>query len=169
MTSTAEPTPADHPWTTSIAACEEARCRGDRRVGTEHLVVALLADHEIVAVLGVTGDEARARLDELDGRAIEAVGVRASALDAPYLTPRPLPPRPTLAAVVRHRMPLTPVAKAARQEAGRPIRRGQRITAPQVLSVRLERRPPDPGAVLLGAFGVDGAEARNRLAGPPAA
>jgi|HubBroStandDraft_6_1064221.scaffolds.fasta_scaffold26237_5 hypothetical protein len=31
-----------HPWSTYIAAREEARRRGDRRVGTEHLLVALL-------------------------------------------------------------------------------------------------------------------------------
>ena len=36
------------------AAREEARRRGDRRVGTEHLLLALLEDPAIEAVLGVT-------------------------------------------------------------------------------------------------------------------
>ena len=39
--------PADdgyHPWTTYIDARQEARRRGDHKVGTEHLVLALLME-----------------------------------------------------------------------------------------------------------------------------
>jgi predicted RNA-binding protein len=33
-----------HPWTTFIYARQEARRRGDRKVGTEHLVLALMRE-----------------------------------------------------------------------------------------------------------------------------
>ena len=42
-----ESRPADdgyHPWTTYVDARQEARRRGDHKVGTEHLVLALLME-----------------------------------------------------------------------------------------------------------------------------
>ncbi|MGD0741799.1 MAG: hypothetical protein ABSA31_00670 [Acidimicrobiales bacterium] len=46
---------------------------------------------------------------------------------------------------------LTPRAKGAREEAGRPIRRGQKARPLEVLARLARREPPDPGAVLLDA------------------
>lgn len=169
MTGSPGPSSGYHPWTTYIAACEEARRRGDRRVGTDHLVLGLLADPEMAAVVGVTRETARLELDALDDQALHAVGVDAAEYDAPPLTTRALPARPTFAAVLKHRILMTPGAKAALHEAGRPIRRRQRITAGHVLAALLENRPPDPAATLLASLGVDIAEVRRRLAALPAA
>ena len=48
---TKHPKPADayHPWRTYIDAREEARRRGDRKVGTEHLILGLLREPVLVA------------------------------------------------------------------------------------------------------------------------
>ena len=63
-----------NPWATYIAAREEARRRGDRRVGTEHLLVALLLEPDLASVLG-TAVEAAAGLATLDRQALAAVGL----------------------------------------------------------------------------------------------
>ncbi|MGP0028969.1 MAG: Clp protease N-terminal domain-containing protein [Acidimicrobiales bacterium] len=157
-----------HPWTTYIAAREEARRWGDRRVGTDHLVLGLLRDPEIAGALGVTLDTARAALASLDERALASVGIDVR-LNAPPLPERELPARPTIKAVVTDRLPLTPAAKSALQEAGKPLRRRQHITPQQVLLVLLENRRPDPAATLLAALGVSVPAARARLVASPAA
>jgi len=157
-----------HPWTTYIAAREEARRRGDRRVGTEHLVLGLLHDPEIAPTLGVTLGSAREALDSLDRQALQAIGI-APVPDAPLLPERDLPPRPNVKAVLKDRLALTPAAKSALQEAGKPMRRGKHIVPQEVLVVVLACEPPDPAAALFVALGVDTAAARQRLATPPAA
>ena len=43
-----------HVWALYWRASEEARRRGDRRTGTDHLVLALLEDPSAEAVLGVS-------------------------------------------------------------------------------------------------------------------
>jgi len=157
-----------HPWTTYIAAREEARRRGDRRVGTEHLVLGLLHDPEIAPTLGVTLDSAREALDSLDRQALQAIGI-APVPYAPLLPERDLPPGPNVKAVLKDRLALTPAAKSALQEAGKPMRRGKHIAPQEVLVVVLACEPPDPAAALFVALGVDTAPARQRLARPPAA
>ena len=69
--------PADdyHPWTTYIAARHEARRRGDHKVGTEHLVLALLVEPALAGALGADLASARAQLEALDRDALGAVGV----------------------------------------------------------------------------------------------
>jgi ATP-dependent Clp protease ATP-binding subunit ClpA len=138
-----------HPWGTYIRAREEARRRGDRRCGTEHLLVALLGDPEIEEMAGVTVARARGSLDSLDRTALEAIGFDAS-VDAP--------PLPTLD-------PLTPAAKAALRDASRPIRRGRNTTPQQVLACLVRLEHPDPVATLLDAMGVDRAALQRRLSG----
>ena len=51
---TAEPAPPEvhHAWAIYLQASEEARRRGDRRTGTDHLLLALLADPSAEVVLG---------------------------------------------------------------------------------------------------------------------
>ena len=71
-----------HPWTTYIWAREEARRCGDRRVGTDHLLLGLLHDPATVAVLGVSLEQCRQALDSLDRGALESLGLTAS-LEAP--------------------------------------------------------------------------------------
>ena len=157
-----------HPWTTYIHAREEARRRGDRKVGTDHLLLGLLHDRDIASVLGTDLASARDAADALDRQALAVLGI-GRALDAPPLPMRDTPARPTLKAVLTGRLPLTPAAKLVLAEAGRPMRRGRRITARQVLFRLLEQHAPDPAAVLLAALGADRAAVRERLSPPPAA
>ena len=160
---TAAPTNASyHPWTTYVAAREEARQRGDRRVGTEHLVLALLSDSEIGELLGTTLETAQSRLSGLDRDALEAIGL-ALEVQIPLLAERELPSRPTIRAVLDNRIKMTPAAKGALQEAGKPMRRGEHISARQVLGAVVENRPPDPGTSLLTALGVDLDRVRKTL------
>jgi hypothetical protein len=168
MTASSIATVTYHPWTTYIYAREEARRRGDRRVGTEHLVLGLLHDPAIEAALGVSLQVARDTLDTLDRQALGLVGI-GPALDAPPLPMRETPARPTLKAVVKDRLPLTPGAKRALQESGKPMRRGQKITPQQVLVGLLDLQLPDPSAALLGALELDTAAVRQHLGASPAA
>ena len=152
-----------HPWTTYIAAREEARRRGNRRVGTDHLLLGLLRDGDVATVLDVTLDIASVGLEGLDRDALTAVGL-ADVLEAPLLPERPLPERPTLEAVLKDRLPLTPAAKSALKEAAASTRRGQRITPMVLLAVLLEHDCPDPGITLLSALGTDVEGAKRRVA-----
>ena len=152
-----------HPWAIYLQASEEARRRGDRRTGTDHVLLALLEDPSIEAVLGVNLQQAREALESLDREALGALGM-ASGTDAPSLAMRAVPKKPTIRAVVQKDRPrLTPAAKKVLQESVRPNRRKTQVTAHQVLAQILALQPPDPAAVLLGALSVDRAAARERL------
>ena len=151
-----------HPWTAYMWAREEARSRGDRRTGTDHLVLALLEDPTVEAVLGVSLQEARDCVDSLDREALGALGL-AEGVDAPPLGMLPVPERPTFKAVVKDRIRMTPVAKRVLEEAGKPMRRGKQITALDVLRRILDLEAPDPAAALLRALGIDVDEVRARI------
>jgi hypothetical protein len=159
---------AYHPWTTYIVAREEARRRGDRKVGTEHLLLALLSEPDLSGVLDATIEEARAALDALDLQAFAAIGLDVR-LDLPPLpsTPSEEPPRkPTFRAVLKGRLPMTPTAKKT-LEASRTTRLGRahpRYVAKDVLAELLELERPDPVAELLARLGVEPAAIRERLA-----
>ncbi len=64
-----------HAWAICLQAGEEARRRGDRRTGTDHVLLALLEDPSIEAVLGVSLQQARQALESLDQEALGAVGL----------------------------------------------------------------------------------------------
>ena len=59
------------------SAAKEARRRGDRRLGTDHLLLGLLHDEDSRAAraLGVSLADARAASDALDVAALAAVGI----------------------------------------------------------------------------------------------
>jgi hypothetical protein len=134
-----------------IDASAAARSRGDRRVSTEHLLLALLAgpDRTATDALGTSLDAALRALDELDGQALAAVGLRG-------ITAAPIPAR------VARRLPLTPGALSVFTGLGR-FSRGQRTGIRHVVLALLARRPPDPAAALLDALGADRAAAQRRL------
>jgi hypothetical protein len=163
---TTESTTAEtlHAWAVYLRASEEARRRGDRRTGTDHLLLALFEDHSIEVVLGVTLQQARQALASLDHEALGALGLGAGA-DAPDLPMRAVPKRPRLRDVAtRDRFRMTPAAKSVLEEAYKP--RGHRklqVTAPEVLAQILRLQPPDPAAALLGALGVNPSEVQRRL------
>jgi hypothetical protein len=146
------------------SASEEARRRGDRRAGTDHILLGLLEeDPSIEVVLGVSLQQARQALELLDQEALGALGMGFGA-DTPPLPTRAVPKKPTFREVIKKDRPrLTPAAKKALEEAVKPNRRKSQVTAQQVLAQILTLRPPDPAAVLLGALGVNAAEVRLRL------
>jgi hypothetical protein len=164
MTTQAVPADPYHPWTTYMWASEEARRRGDRRAGAEHLLLGLLEDPAIESVLGVSRQDARHTLDALDREALGALGIDPE-VDAPPLRMHPIPKRPTVKTVITDRLRMTPAAKTVLREAAKPMRRGKHMTARQVLPRLLELEPPDPAAVLLTALGVNARDVLNTLNG----
>ena len=152
-----------HVWAISLGASEEARRRGDRRTGTDHLLLALLEDPSVDVALGVSLQQARQALESLDHEALGALGM-GPGIDAPPLPMRAVPKKPTIRAIVKKdRLRMTPKAKRALEEAVKHNRRKTQVTAQQVLAQILTLQPPDPAAALLGALGVNTPEVRRRL------
>jgi hypothetical protein len=152
-----------HGWAIYLRASEEARRRGDRRTGTDHLILALLEDPSIEVVLGVRLQQARQALESLDHEALGALGLGAGT-DAPPLPMRAVPKKPRIRDIAqKDRLRMTPAAKKVLEEASKPNRRRLRVTAQQVLAQILTRQPPDPAAVLLVALGVNTSEVRRRM------
>jgi Clp amino terminal domain, pathogenicity island component len=134
-------------------ARDEAVRRGDRVIGTEHLVLALLIDPASPAAqaLGCDLDSARRALDALDEQALAAIGIRPGITAGPVAARRPA------------RLRLTPAAKAVFTGP----RDGRKARGPglgEVLRALLDLPRPDPAADLLAALGVDAAAARERFA-----
>jgi hypothetical protein len=152
-----------HPWAIYLRASEEARRRGDRRTGTDHVLLALLEDPSTEVVLGVSLQQARHALESLDHEALGALGI-GSGTDAPALPMRTVPKKPTLRDLMKKdRLRMTPAAKKVLEQAATPNHRKTQVTAQQVLAQILTLQPPDPAAVLLGALGVNTPEVRRRL------
>jgi len=152
-----------HVWAIYLQASEEARRRGDRRVGTDHILLALFEDPSIEVVLGVSLQQARQALDSLDHEALAALGLGSGA-DAAPLAMRAVPKKPRLRDVAqKDRLRMAPAAKKVLEEASKPNRRRLYFTAQQVLTLILALQPPDPAAALLSALGVNTAEVRRRL------
>ena len=152
-----------HIWAIYMRASEEARRRGDRRTGTDHVLLALLEDPSTEVVLGVSLERARQALESLDREALGALGLGPGA-DAPALKMRAVPKKPTLLDIMqKDRLRMTPAAKKVLEEASKPNRRRLYVTAQQVLAQILTLQPPDPAAVLLGALGVNTSEVQRGL------
>jgi hypothetical protein len=152
-----------HGWAIYLRASEEARRRGDRRTGTDHLLLALLEDPSIEVVLGLTLQQARQALDSLDQEALGALGL-GSCTGAPPLSVRAVPKKPRFRDIAqKDRLRMTLAAKKVLEEASKPNRRRLKVTSQQVLAQILTLQPPDPAAVLLGALGVNTWEVRRRL------
>ena len=152
-----------HAWAIYLQAGEEARRQGDRRTGTDHLLLALLEDPSIEIMLGVSLQQARRALESLDHEALGVLGLGSGA-DAPALPMRAVPEKPRIRDVAKKdRFRMTPAAKKVLEEASKPNRRRLYVTAQQVLAQILTLQPPDPAAVLLGALGVNTSEVRRRL------
>ena len=73
-----------HVWAIYLQASEEARRRGDRRTGTDHLLLALFEDPSIEVVLGVSLQQARQALESLDHEALAAMGLQGPAPTFPH-------------------------------------------------------------------------------------
>ena len=84
-----------HVWNMYLRASEEARRQGDRRTGTDHILLALLEDPSIEVVLGVSLQQARQVLELLDQEALGALGLGLG-LDAPPLAMCAVPKNPRI-------------------------------------------------------------------------
>ena len=140
------------------SAAQEARRRGDRRLGTDHLLLALLhdADSSVARALGVDLEAARTASDSLDRAALAAVGVNVAYLGSP-------PP-----SILARRLPsLTSGARAVLTAAVEQTRHAktQHIETRHFLLALLARDFPDPAVELLTALGVDRSQVRSRLEG----
>jgi hypothetical protein len=152
-----------HAWAICLQAGEEARRRGDRRTGTDHILLALLEDPPIQIVVGVSLEQAREALESLDHEALGALGL-GFGNDVPTLPMRAVPSKPRIRDVMKKdRLRMTPAAKKVLEEASKSNRQKLQITAQQVLARILALQPPDPAAVLLGALSVNTSEVRRRL------
>jgi hypothetical protein len=155
-----------NPWLTVVrSAHDEARRRGDRRVGTEHLMLGLLGASELGMdrLLGVDLDRARGALQGLDRAALAAIGIQVGGLPPPVPTPEP-----PIAPLVGGRMPmaLTSGAGAVLNQAMRGSNRGERAEGPGQLLLALLACPrPDPVAGLIEALEIDVDAVRARLEG----
>jgi hypothetical protein len=154
-----------HVWAVYLRASEEARRRGDRRTGTDHILLALFEDPSIEAVLGVNLQQARQALESLDHEALGALGLGAGT-DAPPLPMRAVPKQPRIRDVAKKdRFRMTPAAKKVLEAAYKPKgHRKLQVTGPEVLAQILTLQPPDPAAALLGALGVNTSDALHELA-----
>lgn len=137
------------------AALEEARRRGDRRMGTQHLLLGLLHTPDSLAAqtLGIDLDTARAALDTLDDEALAAIGL---IVERQRMEPvqRKHPPV-TMSA-------LTSNSRAVLKQAVNATTARTRHTAPEhLLRALLDREYPDPVAQLLAHLGVDRVAARQ--------
>ncbi len=152
-----------HAWAICLRAGEEARRRGDRRTGTDHILLALFEAPSIEVVLGVNLQQARQALESLDLEALAALGLGSDA-EAPPIPMHAVPKKPRIRDIAqKDRLRMAPAAKKVLEEASKPNRRRLQVTAQQVLAQILTLRPPDPAAVLLCALGVNMSEVRCRL------
>ncbi len=135
---------------------QEAGRRGDRRIGTEHLLLGVLHDRQTAEVVGLSVDQVRVKADTLDAKALEAIGLPIGDF-RPAVRPRTL-----------SRTPFTSGAKAVLQStvSFTAAERSRRILPRHLLLALLERREPDPAAALLVECDVDTAELARRLSGP---
>jgi len=136
-------------------AVEEATLRGDRRIGTEHLLLGLLHDPAAgpAAALGVDLDAGRDALHALDVDALQAVGVDPGDF-------RPL-------AVVREKRhrPFTSGAKAVLERTVTTAVRtkDRRIEPVDLLRALLAGQRPDPALDVLDGLGIDPDDVLVRL------
>jgi ATP-dependent Clp protease ATP-binding subunit ClpA len=142
--------------TVLTSAAAEARRRGDRRLGTDHLLLGLLHDPDSRAAhaLGVDLEAARTASESLDRAALAAVGVNVSRLGTP-------PP-----SIFARRLPsLSSGARAVITAAVEQTRRArtQPIQTREILLALLARENPDPAAQLLAVMGIERSQVRDRL------
>jgi ATP-dependent Clp protease ATP-binding subunit ClpA len=136
-------------------ARREAERRGDRRIGTDHLLVALLQDETVAQIAGIDSPAARQAVDQLDQEALAAIGITLAGY--PPDSQAVLGKRVTFMTsgaktVIRHSLAVAAGEKAPA------------ITTRHILLALLDRHEPDPASTLLAALSVDQPALRKRLA-----
>lgn len=142
-------------------AIGEAERRGDRRVGTEHLLLAVIASPNpltsaAVEAFGIDLQRSRRALDTGDVEALAAVGVDAAGLQAPTADDTWRRSLGRFRRSVAHK-PFTGGAKQTLEAALREaLRLGDRHIGNEHLLLALSTRTaPDPAHQLLTALSVD--------------
>ncbi|TMR91744.1 hypothetical protein EJK15_48445 [Nonomuraea basaltis] len=137
------------------AAFEEARQRGDRRLGTEHLLLGLLHHPDSARALGVDLEGARAALDDLDRAALRMLGLEVG--DVPK-APRKHKPVPSTALTSSARAVINQAIKATTMKT-------RAAESPRRLALALlAQSRPDPVAQLIDQLRIDRAAVRSRFA-----
>ncbi|GAA2855884.1 Clp protease N-terminal domain-containing protein [Paenarthrobacter ilicis] len=132
---------------------EEARSRGDKRLGTEHLLLGALHEAGAAKVLGVSLDQAREAARRLDSAALKAIGLEVGGLPVAKMPVRGRKPpfssgaRDVMAAMVGY---------AAKEKS-------RKITTGNLLVSLMEREEQDPASALLKELNVDRTAVRDRL------
>lgn len=153
---------AEDSRTALLAADEVSKRRGDDRIGTEHLLVAVLAVGEPVAAeLGLTAEDVGAKLAEFDRRALEAVGIAADLEELP----RVLEPRKRRRPLLPRRNPFTSGARKALQRSLQIcIGEGDKVITPgHLLAALAVGGTDDPAVRVIRRLGVDPAELDSAL------
>jgi ATP-dependent Clp protease ATP-binding subunit ClpA len=136
-------------------AVEEARLRGDRRIGTEHLLLGALYEPRSAAVraLGIDLEAARRTLDVLDQDALAAIGIVVHGVDRPAIP------------ASRKRTPFTSAARSVipRSVAEAKKAGSRRIAREHLLLAIIDCERPDPAAEVLERLGIDRPAARERI------
>ncbi|MGW0801648.1 Clp protease N-terminal domain-containing protein [Nonomuraea sp. NPDC002799] len=138
------------------AALEEARLRGDRRLGTEHLLLGALHHGDSARALGVDVAAARAALDELDRAALRMLGLEVG--EMPKRPPRKHPRIPGTAFTSSARAVVNQAIKATTAKT-RPVEAPRHL----VLALLAQSRQ-DPVAQLIDQLGIDRTAVRDRMA-----
>jgi ATP-dependent Clp protease ATP-binding subunit ClpA len=134
------------------ASADEAIQRGDRRVGTDHLLLGVLHDPAIADLLGVDVTKARAESNALDQQALKAIGLNVGEFEATF-APR--------------KWRRTQFTSGARSVLPRALslavaEKSRRIQTKHLLLALLERERPDPAAVLLTGLKIDRSAVRTK-------
>ncbi|WP_129840935.1 Clp protease N-terminal domain-containing protein [Streptomyces sp. RFCAC02] len=127
------------------SALEESRLRGDRRIGTEHLLLGVLREPAAARALVADADTARSALADLDREALAAIGIHTQGVERP-----PVP-------ASGKRTPFTSGARAVLPRALAEARRGggRRITPEHLLAALLDCDATDPVAAVTAHLGID--------------
>jgi len=137
------------------AARHEAARRGDRRVGTDHLLIALLQDAAVAHVTGVDALAARQTADQLDREALAAIGITLAGWQPDHWAAPGRRVRFMTAGartVMGHALAVAAAEKALA------------ITSRHMLLALLDQHEPDPATALLAALPLDQTALRLRLA-----
>ena len=133
---------------------EEASRRGDRRVGTDHLLLGVLHDPQMTQILGVNLDRARAELQTMDEKALSAIGLNIGEFTPPTGTGKSK--RAQFGSGAKAILPRA-LSLAVREKS-------RRIESKHLLLALLECERPDPAAVLVDELKVDRMDVRAKAA-----
>ncbi|EPR77491.1 putative Clp protease subunit [Leifsonia rubra CMS 76R] len=142
---------------TARSAVEDARFeagrRGDRRIGTDHLLLALLRDEDLARAVGVDADSATEATDELDRGALRSIGLELSVY------------KPAANVVLQKRAPFTAGAKAVLQQTlvHASAEKARTITSRHIMLALLDRQAPDPVFALFESLSIEPQEVSDRL------